>query len=81
VDAGPKDCGLCPRILEAHCRLHGGEFCELLERYRTDPSYGSDDVLYDLTRLATPDQIAQVRSALLEEQKQGSGPDTSPPAA
>jgi hypothetical protein len=62
-----KACGLCPRVLEAHCELHGAEqpsFCDLLERYRTDPSYGPDDVHYDLMRISTPEQRTQVTAAL-----------------
>lgn len=64
---GPKDCGLCPRVLDAHCRLHGQAnqtFCDLFDRYKTDPAYGTDDVMADLMRIATPDQIKEVTAAL-----------------
>lgn len=66
---GPKDCGLCPRVLDLHCRLHGDAqpaFCDLLVRYQTDPSYGPDDVHYDLMRISTPEQRSQVTAALRE---------------
>jgi hypothetical protein len=66
---GAKECGLCPRILDLHCRLHGQgqpEFCDLLVRYQRDPNYGPDDVHYDLMRISTPEQRRQVTEALRE---------------
>ncbi len=63
----PETCGLCERILNAHCELHGRQeptFCELLERHHRDPTYGPDEVLVDLVRVATPAQMEQVREHL-----------------
>lgn len=75
-----KDCGLCPRILDIHCRLHGQDnptFCDLLNRYKSDPAYGADDVLYDLQKIATPDQVAQVRAEYRRLEKVGQVPPTA----
>ncbi len=52
-------------MLDAHCRLHGtadARFCDLKARYFEDPNMGPDDVLMELTQIATPEQMAEVRA-------------------
>lgn len=60
-------CGLCADLLRILCQTEGGQFCQLRERYATDPSYSSDQVLYDVTRLASPEQLRRARERLVRE--------------
>lgn len=82
--AGETDaekCNLCPVILEAHCELHGNEqptFCDLWDRYQRDPDYGPDDVLYDLSKIATPAQVSEVQAHVGAREKVRAG--AAPPA-
>jgi hypothetical protein len=66
-----EECGLCQRVLEAHCRLHGGtepSFCTMLARHRADPrGYTADQVLIDLRQVATRAQIEEVGTLLRRE--------------
>ena len=59
----PGECPVCPMILAAHCDLHGDQdptFCELLDRYYMDPGLTTDDLMLEVSRIATPEQMREV---------------------
>ena len=61
--ANEEDCGICAKVLESHCRLHGSEnprYCQLWEEYWTNPNLTPDDVLYELAKVETPEQQQEV---------------------
>ncbi len=63
-----EECNMCVDTLTEACTQFGEaqpEFCELKEKYMTDPYMGSDDVVTELTRIMTPDQKQQVVDTLL----------------
>ena len=63
-----EECNVCADTLAEACNQFGAtqpEFCELKEKYMTDPFMGSDDVITELTRIMTPDQKQQVVDSLL----------------
>jgi hypothetical protein len=62
-----EDCSVCAQVLQAHCAMHGAQdarYCDLWERYWTDRGLTSDDVLYELVRLETPQQREEVAQDL-----------------
>ncbi len=63
----PGECPVCPAILAAHCTLHGQEnpdFCALLERYYVEPTLTTDDLMVELSRIATPQQMKEAGAAV-----------------
>lgn len=81
-----ENCGFCRSVLEAHCDLHGKQnpkFCELKERYYTDPTMGTDQVFDSLEQMATPDQISQATEHVDNRIRRGLPPPPmpEPPAA
>jgi len=60
-----QPCSRCEDALAAFCDLYQGEFCDLKDRYYSDSSMGPDAVLFELTRLATPEQCNEVQRALV----------------
>lgn len=67
-------CGLCDDVLEELCKQPTGqEWCERRERYHEDASYGPDDVLYDITKRLTQQQIEAVKEGLVVSGKYASG--------
>lgn len=63
----PGECPVCPAILAAHCTLHGHQnpqFCDLLERYYTDPTLETDDLMVELSKIATPEQMREAGAAV-----------------
>ncbi len=54
-------CGYCEAVLEAHCEVyrHGEEFCDLRERYYSDPAFTSEDVFRALIQTSTPEQARE----------------------
>ena len=65
-EAGLTDgssCGVCERVLRSHCKLHGSmnpQYCAMWERYWTDPTMDPDDVLYELSKIETPQEQQDV---------------------
>lgn len=63
----PGECPVCPAILAAHCSLHGQQnpqFCELMERYYLEPQLTTDDLMVELARIATPEQMREAGAAV-----------------
>lgn len=58
-------CGLCDVTLEVACEDFGGRFCELKERYYSDPQMAPDDVALEITKMCSPDQIAHIRERVM----------------
>jgi hypothetical protein len=73
---GEPLCGYCESLLWAHCveLKHGQEFCELRERYYTDPSMGSDEVLDRLYQLGTPQQLLEAIQVVNQRVARGDPP-------
>lgn len=74
-----EDCAVCAQVLQTHCALHGADdprYCDLWDRYWTDRGMTSDDVLYELVKIETPQQREEVTRAL---QAKGAT-QTAPPA-
>lgn len=62
-----EECGVCAKVLQTHCAMHGAtnpEYCDLWERYWTDRGLSGDDVLYELSKIETPQQRQEVADAL-----------------
>lgn len=75
-----ESCGYCATLLDAHCILHGEEFCEIKEQYFTDPTMGIDDVYDRLLAIATPDQIHEARGMVKQREALGIPPVAVPTA-
>lgn len=51
-----EDCKLCVATLEEACASMGQKYCDLKERYFTDPAMGTDAVVKALRKTLTPEQ-------------------------
>lgn len=58
-------CQLCADTLDLACREWQGDWCTLRERYLAGEATG-DDVLYELYRRLSPEQVAYLRERLRE---------------
>lgn len=67
-------CGYCTTLLDAHCTLHGAEFCTIKEQYYTDPTMGVDEVYDRLLAIATPEQIEAATNQVKDRQRTGMPP-------
>ena len=63
-----QKCPVCETLLRELCLTEGTQFCDLRDRYYSDPGYSSDRVLYDVVRMAKPGQIRQIRERLLAKE-------------
>ncbi len=61
-----ENCDLCTATLDLACKRYGQEFCDLKERYFTDPEMGVDDVLMEITVRMTPEQRVEVANGLID---------------
>ena len=73
-----EECGFCETLLYAHCveQRHGPAFCDLRERYYTDPTMGTDEVYRELDRIATPKQRLEGMRAVQIRRLRGLPPPT-----
>ena len=66
VPEGTPQCGVCREAVEFVCTTFGKEnpqFCDLRERYYTE-RLSSDDVVYELQKIATPTQESRLKTHL-----------------
>lgn len=70
------ECGFCETLLYAHCveLRHGREFCEVRQRYYSDPDMGTEDVYRALDALASPQQRLEGIRAVNTRRVMGLGP-------
>lgn len=71
-----EQCGYCQTILDTHCQMHGGDFCDLQTQYLTDTNMTVDDVYDRLYQIATPQQLAEARPVVEKQVNSGDGPPT-----
>lgn len=61
-----EECQLCIDALNVGCEKFDKKYCDLKERYMTDPNMGADDVVMEMTLFATPEERQTLADALVE---------------
>jgi hypothetical protein len=60
-----EKCPICVATLEEACNRYDSKYCEIKEKYMTDPNMGADDVVNELSKIMTPQQKKEIADALI----------------
>lgn len=70
----PDDaCNFCLALLDAHCDLHGGEFCKLKEEYLTT-DLPADEMLDRFYSMVTDEQLVRADPEVMRRLERISDP-------
>ncbi len=62
-----EECEICLEALNVGCQKFDSKYCDLKEKYMTDPNMGADDVVMEMTLFATPQEREALADALVEK--------------